>query len=117
MRRARLRVTLGTDNRLVSRTTVTGEVCKAVETFDLTPRELKGVLIYGFKRCFFPSSYPRKREYVRAVLNRMEAVMAQHGIELRPGEPDRAPKPAREETAPPARETGAAGVRGRRARK
>jgi hypothetical protein len=47
----------------------------------------------------------------------MEAVMAQHGIELRPGEPDRAPKSAREETASPAREAGSVGVRGRRARK
>jgi len=88
MRRARLSVTLCTDNRLVSRTTVTDEVWKAVETFKLTPRELKDVLIYGFKRSFFPGSYPGKRDYVRAVLNRMEAIMATHGIVLRPGEAD-----------------------------
>lgn len=85
MRKARISVTLCTDNRLVSRTTMTDEVWKAVETFDLTPREVKDLLIYGFKRSFFPGSYPGKREYVRAVLNRMESLMAQHGILLRPG--------------------------------
>lgn len=117
MRRARLSVTLCTDNRLVSRTTVTDEVCKAVTTFDLTPRELKDVLIYGFKRCFFPGSYPQKRDYVRSVLNRMEAVMAAHGIALRPGEPDAAPSAAEvpAEKAAPVR--GGSAVRGRRARR
>lgn len=88
MRKARLSVSLCTDNRLVSRTTVTDEVCKAVETFKLTPREVKDLLIYGFKRSFFPGSYPEKREYVRTVLNCMEAIMAEHGIVLRPGEAD-----------------------------
>lgn len=85
MRKARLSVSLCTDNRLVSRTTVTDEVWKAVQTFDLTPREVKDLLIYGFKRSFFPGSYPDKREYVRAVLNRMEAIMDEHGLVLRPG--------------------------------
>lgn len=88
MRKARLSVALCTDNRLVSRTTVTDEVWKAVETFKLTPREVKDVLIYGFKRSFFPGPYPDKREYVRTVLNRMESLMAAHGIVLRPGGTD-----------------------------
>jgi adenosine deaminase len=88
MRQARLSVTLCTDNRLVSRTTVTDEVWKAVETFALSPREVKDVLIYGFKRSFYPGSYPEKREYVRTVLNCMEALMAERGIVLRPGAAD-----------------------------
>jgi adenosine deaminase len=83
MRRARLSVTLCTDNRLVSRTSMTDEVCKAVETFRLNPRELKDVLIYGFKRSFFPGSYPAKRAYVRDVLNHMERIFATRGIDLR----------------------------------
>ncbi len=90
MRRSRLSVTLCTDNRLVSRTTVTDEVMKAVETFKLKPRELKDVLIYGFKRSFFPGSYPAKRNYVRSVLDHMEGVMLEAGFDVRGGGGSRA---------------------------
>lgn len=83
MRATRCSVTLCTDNRLVSRTTMTDEVHKAVETFALTPRELKDLLIYGFKRSFHPGTYPDKRAYVRAVLDYMEDVMLQGGIDVR----------------------------------
>ncbi|MGE3173016.1 MAG: adenosine deaminase [Planctomycetota bacterium] len=82
MRQARCSVTLCTDNRLVSRTTMTDEVEKAVNTFGLDPRALKDVLIYGFKRAFFPGPYNEKRNYVRAVLNHMEDVMAAAGIDV-----------------------------------
>jgi adenosine deaminase len=85
MRRAKVSATLCTDNRLVSRTTMTDEVWKAVQTFDLPPRELKDVLIYGFKRSFFPGPYPAKRDYVRQVLDRMEALFAARGIDVRAG--------------------------------
>ncbi len=83
MRKAKVSVTLCTDNRLVSRTTVTDEVCKAVETFNLTAREVKDILIYGFKRSFYPGPYRVKRDYVRRVLNHMEAIFDQHGIDVR----------------------------------
>ena len=85
MREARCSVALCTDNRLVSRTTMTDEVMKAVETFGLTPRALKDVLIYGFKRSFFPGPYPGKREWVRSVLDHMEATFAQAGHDVRAG--------------------------------
>ncbi|MBK8096392.1 MAG: adenosine deaminase family protein [Planctomycetes bacterium] len=85
MREARCSVTLCTDNRLVSRTTMTDEVEKAVTTFGLEPRALKDVLIYGFKRAFFPGSYPHKRDYVRSVLNYMEDVLLRSGIDVRGG--------------------------------
>jgi len=86
MRRARLSVALCTDNRLVSRTTVTDEVCKAVETFKLNPKELKNILTYGFKRSFYPGSYAEKRRYIRSVLNDLESVMSKWGIDVRPGQ-------------------------------
>ncbi len=85
MREARCSVALCTDNRLVSRTTMTDEVIKAVETFGLEPRALKDVLIYGFKRSFFPGSYPDKRDWVRSVLDHMEATFAQSGHDVRAG--------------------------------
>jgi adenosine deaminase len=87
MRAARCSIALCTDNRLVSRTTMTDEVQKAVETFRLDARGLKDILIYGFKRSFYPGPYTRKRDYVRSVLDRMETLMDAHGIVLRPGMP------------------------------
>jgi adenosine deaminase len=83
MRLARCSVTLCTDNRLVSRTTSTDEVWKAVQTFGLDAPALKDVLIYGFKRSFYPGPYPEKRDYVRSVLNHMEEVMLRAGIDVR----------------------------------
>lgn len=85
MRDARCSVTLCTDNRLVSRTTMTDEVEKAVTSFGLEPRGLKDVLIYGFKRSFFPGAYPEKRDWVRSMLNYMEDQFAQFGLDVRVG--------------------------------
>lgn len=73
MRDAGLSVSLCTDNRLVSNTTVTDEILKAVETFDIGTKELKNIVAYGFKRSFFPGTYLKKRNYVRQVLDAYEA--------------------------------------------
>ncbi len=73
----RLSTTLCTDNRLVSRTTVSREVQLAVETFGLSIKELRDILTYGFKRSFFPGPYLQKRAYVRHVLDVMNRVIAE----------------------------------------
>ena len=83
MRKARVSMTLCTDNRLVSRTTVTDEVVKAVDAFNIGARELKDLLIYGFKRSFYPGPYHVKRLYVRQVLDTMERVFTEHGHDVR----------------------------------
>lgn len=85
MRQARCSVTLCTDNRLVSRTSLTDEVEKAVQTFGLNARALKDILIYGFKRSFFHGSYADKRDWVRSVLNHMEDTLAAAGHDVRGG--------------------------------
>jgi adenosine deaminase len=77
MREYGLSITLCTDNRLVSSTTVTNEILKAVETFDIAPKELKNLIAYGFKRSFYPGTYLEKRNYVRKVLDVFEAVEKQ----------------------------------------
>lgn len=82
MRAARCSVTLCTDNRLVSRTTMTAEVEKAVAAFRLDARALKDVLIYGFKRSFFAGSYAEKRRWVRSVLNYSEDIWAAAGHDV-----------------------------------
>ncbi|HLP61551.1 MAG TPA: hypothetical protein VK186_22110, partial [Candidatus Deferrimicrobium sp.] len=77
MREYGLSVTICTDNRLVSSTTVTDEIMKAVETFDISSKELKNLVAYGFKRSFYPGTYLEKRNYVRQVLDAFEAVEKQ----------------------------------------
>jgi adenosine deaminase len=78
----RLSVTLNTDNRLVSRTTVSRELQLAVEAFHLSPAEVRNVILHGFKRSFFPGSYRDKRQYVRQVIDYYDRVAGQHGVPL-----------------------------------
>ncbi len=70
----RLSVTICTDNRTVSHTTVTDELFKATSTFDLSMDQLKNLIVYGFKRSFFPGSYDQKRQYVRRSMEYFEKV-------------------------------------------
>ena len=69
-------ITLCTDNRLVSHTTVTDELRLAVRYLKLSPSELRNVVLAGFKGSFFPGTYREKRDYVRRVINRYEALAA-----------------------------------------
>lgn len=49
-----LRVTLNTDNRLISGTTMTDELWLATKTFNLTFEQLTKVILNGFKSVFLP---------------------------------------------------------------
>jgi adenosine deaminase len=77
MRKRKLSTAFCTDNRLVSHTTVSNEIMRAVEAFELTDRELRDSLIYGFKRSFYPGTYLEKRAYVRQVINYADMVLAE----------------------------------------
>lgn len=74
LRKHRLSTTICTDNRTVSRTTVTRELQLAIEATQMDLRELKSIIIYGFKRSFFPGTYMGKRGYVRQVIDYYETV-------------------------------------------
>ncbi len=60
-----LRVTLNTDNRLMSATTVSQEIALAARAFDLSPYEIKRIIINGFKSSFMP--YAQKARMLREV--------------------------------------------------
>ena len=75
-----LSLSLCTDNRLVSKTTVTREIELAIEGFDIAPKQLKNIMIYGFKRSFFFRPYPEKRQWVRRITNYYERLERQFGI-------------------------------------
>ncbi len=69
-----LRVTLNTDNRLVSRTTMTGELDVAVRTFGLSPEEMRQIVINGFKSAFLP--FLEKGALLRRILPELDSVLA-----------------------------------------
>ncbi|MFW5742364.1 MAG: adenosine deaminase family protein [bacterium] len=75
-----LSLSLCTDNRLVSKTTVTREIELAIEGFDISPKQLKNIMIYGFKRSFFFRPYPEKRQWVRRITNYYEGLERQFGL-------------------------------------
>jgi adenosine deaminase len=70
----KLSVAICTDNRTVSKTTVSRELELAVEHFNLGYRELKNCMIYGLKRSFYPGTYIQKRQYVRGIIDHYLAV-------------------------------------------
>jgi len=75
-----LSVTLCTDNRLVSNTSVTNEITLACNNFEISSKQLKNMIVYGFKRCFFHGNYSEKRDYVRQNINYYEKLEKQFEI-------------------------------------
>lgn len=64
-----LRVVLGTDNRVVSRTTVTDEYMNFVKLYDIDADTLRQVCIAGFKGAFFPGTYAEHRRYMSRAID------------------------------------------------
>ena len=82
MLQEQISATICTDNRLISNTSVSKELRLAIDAFDMTPKQLRNILIYGFKRSFFPGSYRNKRAYVRSIIDFAEQTFQKHGIVL-----------------------------------
>lgn len=78
-----LSLSLCTDNRLVSHTTVSNEIEKAVTHFDVSPEHLKDIIIYGFKRSFLGLPYAEKRNYVRQIIDYYETVEKKFNVHSR----------------------------------
>ena len=64
-----VRAPLCTDNRLVSGVTLTDEYRLAWEHFDLSPREIRKTVLYGFKAAFVP--YEERRHLLLAAKARL----------------------------------------------
>jgi adenosine deaminase len=77
-----LSTTICTDNRTVSKTTVTDEIMLALKSFDITPKQLKNIIVYGFKRSFFPAGYAKKRQYVRRCIDYYEQMVKGTPLEI-----------------------------------
>jgi len=69
---AGLRVCLNTDNRLVSSTSVSGELDLACRTYLLDLYDLRRLLIHGFKSAFLP--YEDKANLLRAAVDAIDRI-------------------------------------------
>jgi adenosine deaminase len=76
----RMSLTLCTDNRLVSDTTVTREFKLAVDNFDIQPKHLKDIVAYGFKKSFYHGQYIDKRNWAKKVIMHFDHVAKSHGV-------------------------------------
>ena len=75
----RMSVTICTDNRLVSDTTVSREFKLLVDNFDLAPKHLKDIVAYGFKKSFYPGHYIEKRNWAKSVMQYWDKIAKKHG--------------------------------------
>jgi adenosine deaminase len=73
-----LSVSVSTDNRLVSHTTVTNELLLCSKHLDLTNSQFRDLVLAGFKRSFFPGTYAEKRAYVRRAINLYDSISQQY---------------------------------------
>lgn len=64
-----LRVALSTDNRAISRTTVTDEYINFVKLYDINEDTLRQVCIAGFKGAFFSGTYADHRQYMSRAID------------------------------------------------
>jgi len=76
----RMAVSICTDNRLVSNTTVTNEFRLAVDNFEIPVKRLKDIVAYGFKKSFFPGSYVEKRQYAKNAMLYFDKIAKKHGV-------------------------------------
>ncbi|SDB33327.1 adenosine deaminase [Pseudidiomarina indica] len=76
----RIATVICTDNRLVSRTTVTQEYELALSAVEIPLKRLKDIVAYGFKKNFFAGDYLAKRAYAKQVLQYFDRVAEEHGV-------------------------------------
>ena len=57
------------------------ELRKAVDTFQMTPAQVKRVVMAGFQAAFYPGDFRTHREYVRKAEAMYAAVEAKHGVQ------------------------------------
>jgi adenosine deaminase len=75
-----LSISICTDNRLVSDTTVTDELLLASDNLNMTRSQFRNVIIAGFKGSFFPGSYNVKRAYVRRMIDLYDKIEGNYGV-------------------------------------
>ena len=99
-----LRVTINTDNRLITDTTVTKELLLTARQFNLTLKDVRNVLVGGFKSAFL--TFHDRAQLVRKVQTEMDeiigrfAVGAQNGVQPKKAPPGGSKPPAASKPPP-----------------
>lgn len=75
-----VRVTLNTDNRTVTDTTITDEYLRAVKHYNLSLAELRTLVINGFKSSFL--SYEERSSILTKAIEEIEHVLFQRGLSV-----------------------------------
>jgi adenosine deaminase len=73
-----LSVSVSTDNRLVSHTSVTNELLLCTKHLKLSDSQFRDLVLAGFKRSFFPGPYAEKRAYVRRAIDLYDRLAGKH---------------------------------------
>src|SRR5258708_22361288 len=68
-----LRVTINTDNRLITDTTVTKELLHMSKQFGLTVKDVRNILVGGFKSAFL--TFHDRAQLVRKAQNEMDEII------------------------------------------
>jgi adenosine deaminase len=92
-----IRVTINTDNRLITNTTVTKELAVVCKQFGLTTSDIRNILVAGFKSAFL--TFHDRAQLIRKVQNEMDEIIRQAAE--RNGVPKKAP-PSKPPSKPPA---------------
>ncbi|MBN2829581.1 MAG: adenosine deaminase, partial [Candidatus Cloacimonetes bacterium] len=71
-----LRVTLNTDNRIVSNTTLTDEYMIAIEQLGFNYQDIKNIIINGYKSAFI--HYKERVNLLNSALKEMKELEAEH---------------------------------------
>jgi len=69
-----LSISICTDNRLVSHTTVCRELGLLAKHMPVSRHQFRNIVIAGFKGSFFPASYSEKRAYVRKMIRLYDSI-------------------------------------------
>ena len=93
-----LRVTINTDNRLITDTTVTKELLLTAKQFNLTVRDVRNVLVGGFKSAFL--TFHDRAQLVRKAQSEMDEIIARFAASEAGAQNGAARKPA--SSRPPA---------------
>jgi adenosine deaminase len=70
-----IRVTINTDNRLITDTTVTKELSVVCKQFGLDAGDIRNILVAGFKSSFL--TFHDRAQLVRKVQNEMDEIIRQ----------------------------------------
>lgn len=79
----RMSLSLCTDNRLVSNTTVTKEYQLALDNFSIAPKHLKDIVAYGFKKSFYFGNYIEKRNWAKSMMKHFDEIAKKHNVDLK----------------------------------